>query len=884
MAAKIDKLTQELKNNYSDVQSKDIEIKDIKTKSEKEYMQSVKSFNSDLTKSLTQLKKKGTDTKAKFEKELLVLQAANKLETDELITASKKIVRSNTSKVKKIDSDYEKNVTKTNEIIASLKVTYDVSFNEIETKYNEEVKESNARREVGLKSSEDNLNKISAKIEKSLEKHKTNLENINTTAAKELDDTKALYMDKLSSAENELKTMANENFVSHQALKNSQKEIFDKLEEKIIKEENTYNKKMAALDVSINTRIERYEKFMKKREEENDAKGVKDQLREIKKTNAEKEKQQKILNKNHLSDSKKLESDKAALIKSQILDLSNLDKENCSLLEEETHNIELLKLESEKAVFDIDINHKTAIDKEKVRHDKELKLLETEKARFTREKALTIINEDFSLSESKENFIDAKSLLLEVYNKDVAENEFRLEELKYNYEFDIERARIQNELAIAEHEINVLNTNNKHKKDELTLMENEIISDYSLVFSEQFAKSLEFVKYQNAFAIKNSEYTLKLEEYEELEANNRYSLKIAKLQDELESITNSFAPVKEKINNIYEEEIKRYNELIEHTTSDQKAELEAFEVTKNEEITTIKEAKVLLPKRGNRKQIKLLNKQISKMESDLVSELKLKQEAIDKRVTLYTGEIAKAKARRDNALAQTDSYQKSETDSYKASIELLQHNLSLELENINNRKLNSIKEAKEFDLNARTRRELTIDQNKEYQFIRSQRHEDIIKKLEDDYSLSLKTNKENLDKTFLSLNNDLEKKEENLEKTLKPLRNNLIAFVTASTRRQEEIKKTVADNIEDAKKAMRTGLNNADKAEQEALAHLESELAGREAILSFSKNEISNAVSTFKKEYETKVKLQNKLYKEKLSEELAKISNQLTTELSNLTQ
>jgi len=166
MAAKIDKLTQELKNNYSDVQSKDIEIKDIKTKSEKEYMQSVKSFNSDLTKSLTQLKKKGTDTKAKFEKELLVLQAANKLETDELITASKKIVRSNTSKVKKIDSDYEKNVTKTNEIIASLKVTYDVSFNEIETKYNEEVKESNARREVGLKSSEDNLNKISAKIEK----------------------------------------------------------------------------------------------------------------------------------------------------------------------------------------------------------------------------------------------------------------------------------------------------------------------------------------------------------------------------------------------------------------------------------------------------------------------------------------------------------------------------------------------------------------------------------------------------------------------------------------------------------------------------------------------------------------------------------------------
>jgi hypothetical protein len=92
------------------------------------------------------------------------------------------------------------------------------------------------------------------------------------------------------------------------------------------------------------------------------------------------------------------------------------------------------------------------------------------------------------------------------------------------------------------------------------------------------------------------------------------------------------------------------------------------------------------------------------------------------------------------------------------------------------------------------------------------------------------------------------------------------------------------DNIEDAKKAMRTGLNNADKAEQEALAHLESELAGREAILSFSKNEISNAVSTFKKEYETKVKLQNKLYKEKLSEELAKISNQLTTELSNLTQ
>ena len=130
----------------------------------------------------------------------------------------------------------------------------------------------------------------------------------------------------------------------------------------------------------------------------------------------------------------------------------------------------------------------------------------------------------------------------------------------------------------------------------------------------------------------------------------------------------------------------------------------------------------------------------------------------------------------------------------------------------------------------------------------------------------------------------LEKKEENLEKTLKPLRNNLIAFVTASTRRQEEIKKTATDNIEDAKKAMRTGLNNADKAEQEALAHLESELAGREAILSFSKNEISNAVSTFKKEYETKVKLQNKLYKEKLSEELAKISNQLTTELSNLTQ
>lgn len=884
MATKTEKLMQELKKNYSLVQSKDIEHKEFKTKSDKEIKTDIKSHHNELTKTLKEISKNKDAIQKSFDEKMEVLVESNNGEKESLVNERKKATRANKSEVKKLESNYEIHKKALEDKLSSAKLTFNDKISDIEDKYTVDVNESNDRR-VGNKAQiKSNIEDIIKDVMELESNHETLIAGLEQDYKAQLDELYESIAENTGIAEQKVEDIRESNSAQRVAHVQKSEKDFSSIETKIQREEASFQKKLASAKESFQSKIDRQEKFKVKREEESDLKGVRERTKEIKKLNTEKESQLRIINRNHLKESKKLDLDKMNLTKSQIISLSALDKDHCALIEEKLNDVAILKITTEESVTKLEINYKKTLDEEKVKHNKAYEKLESKKAVMIYDSSKIDIDEDLVSTTTEEEYKRSKSVLSENYDKEVAEHEFKLRELKHKNDFDLEAAGLNNEFRKLELEIKESNTLNKHHSDESSLNETKIISEHAIVYSTQFAKNLEYLKFQNSVAINNVENNNAFLVVEMAEIENRYDIRLNLLRTEYENRILSFKPLKEKMELFYEDEVIIYNELIENLSGAQNQALVELEASAKEEISKKEAARDALPKRGNRKEIKLLNNQIKTMEHDLHSELKEKKHDIEERTSLYAAELKNSKARYENSLESLEQLKSIISNSFEATIMDVEKQKDFEIKDTNERQTTMNNASKEFDGLARKRREVSIDENKAYQSARSDHHDEIIKKLEEEFKDARKTNTANIKAANEKTENLVKVKKQKFESTVKPLHDKLVSTVTSCNSTKEKVNDKAKELTKMAKELAHTRDDEAKKTQKASNEKVRSEIAGREALLSFSKNEIQNEEQYLKKDIDTKIKQQHKIYKDQLSLEIDKISNKLTADISNLMQ
>lgn len=884
MATKTDKLTTELKKNYSRVQTKEIEHKEFKIRSEKELKASTKSHQSELAKTLKVIEKNKTKSNKELLDKTTELKAQNKTEADALITNSKKVTRNHTGDVKKLTFNYDAHKKSYEDKLTKAKQDYATNLSEIEDKYTLDTNESVDRRRRNDLTAKMDLQNMIEKIAMLESDYEAHVLKADVTYQSALEETAISFEARIKADEDAVEGLREKQQLERQKHVEKAAKAFDKISSDIQKEEQNILDKIAQLDVSINSRIERQEKIKTKNEADNDQKGVKERVKEIKKLNTERESQTRILNKNHIKNAKKLETDKAAMHKAQIIALSALDKDHCALIEEKLNAVEMTRIQSEQAALKVTLKHKMQVNTDQEKHNKTFEDLECKKAVLVFVKTKIDFDEDFVIASSATELEHSKTLLAENSNKEQAEYEFKLRELKHTYDYDMELAELNYEYKKQELEMKEKNTSNKHKKTESALAEKGVITDHAFVYSVQFAKNLEYLKAQNDFAINNVENSDAFLEMESLEIEQRYNLRIKNITSEYEDRIKRFEPIQEKMDAFYQEETLRYNELIHESTNVQEENLVVYEATERENITRLEETKKATPKRGNKKQIKSLAAQIKILEHDLKVALAEKRAAIANRVVLYQAELDNAKARYDTGINNITGYKETVKTAFESSIAQLNQQLVSELDAAKNRNKEINKASKEFDVAARSGRELAIDQNKAYQSARSDRHTANIQKMDEAYKADKAANSEVLKTAkakIVTIQKDMEKR---LESNIKPTRNRLISTVASCNSAIDRADEKSAYEVGLAKSIADKKIQESQKIQDASIEKTKSEIAGREALLSFSKNEIQNEENALKKDYDTKVKAQNRIYKDQLQFEIDKISSKLTTDISNLMQ
>ena len=871
-----------LHKNYGTVQKKENAIAELNVKLAKEFSSNTMGLTKTLNKEMKSHQVSDKEIKNKYKEKLKEIKINNAAAIKDIENRIKKLdIEYKNTLIIKLDK--QNNPLQTlDDILAELNTNNEKLINDINKQYKREIATNEKEKLKIIKQGEKDILSLVNELKETQEKYESLVVDLNEKREASAEKLTILSEKEIKKINKEIEK--NQLKIDEMLLASVQpyeKKLAD-LEENILNEENKFKNKENAIRATLDTRVTRHQKFLKKAIAEGDNRSAKEHKRNIISLEKEMEKELKLLLKEH--------QDKHII----------LSKIKNDFITENNNKIANIKIEFVK--FKEDKLYQIEVCKAKLTNDLQMLILNTRKQL---EEELNVYNEYFANNKSKQaEIIRDKDIELQKqfniqatlkikFDEDISVNEAEYQESiavkKSEFETNKQPETTEQKLAKVEFDINLakLNTDKKIIEIELPHLikineKNELIEYHINDFNKQESVNKEYLDYQNDYSnmyINRAKY---LSEYEELEMNNRIDLKLSFLEKERKYLLTDFEKISQKIKQVYETEKAMFYAEINNVSKDAVEKLELYKTDLNNQINALVDKKNTLNLKAYKKEIKILDKEISDKKHKQLHGIEKRQDEINTKISIFNKGLEHSKNRMINALNEVTYINDSELSRLDQAIELLNEERDKELKNIQERFLTTTSVINKFFKEAELRNTNTKEENQIYKNNRIAKEEEVIKKI----NLDLDYEKRNIVSELEQLLKNYEMLKEEINEETNNYRLKVIENLEIKARDYEE---QINEYHIQAKKLLidQENIHKINVAKFEVI--YENHILEVTEELKIKKNEyklkiieIENALNEEAKSFDLAKKQAHKIYNAMLEKELSLVNQKLQHDLRNI--
>jgi len=621
---------------------------------------------------------------------------------------------------------------------------------------------------------------------------------------------------------------------------------------------------------------------MNKSMKDNDQRAVKQHKKEIIVLEKNADRELKILAKEHNDKYSVLNNNKRVLITTNKNKVAVFESDLVKFKEEKLYQIELCKATLSDDLENTTLATKQQLEDELNKYNEYFANNERKQAEITKQKE-TDIEKQVDTQVNLKTMFDKTNQINDVkYHEaqSVKENEYKITEINKASEevlsklvLDVEKVKLKNEETVSEKEL-IQSTK--------TLEENELIEYLNNDYNKQSSVNKEYLSYQNELSSLLINRANLITEYEDLELNNRFSLKVAFLEEQQAALAKDYEAIVNKINSVFESEKAVFDLEINKFAKQALEDLATFELEGNEKIKTMVDKRNAFNPRAYKKEIKILDREIMDKKAEHQRELDKRNAAIDNKTSLFKSGLVGATARKDLALKEIEALNNNEQTRLENAIELITRERSDELNNIKDRLASTVADANDFYAQAEERNKTVIEENTSYKDSRVEKEEVMIKEIKNLFEQDKHVLTTELEQALVGLEklknerneetkNQKLKEEESLESKVGDYDNQIAKH------------NKIAENSDiDQKDIYRTNTGRIDLKFNNNLTSILNELRVKEENYNTKTSEIDRAINNEQKAFDTAKKQIQRDYEAALSKGLSIINQKLQQDLKNI--
>ncbi len=882
MVQKNEMFEKKLKKNYGTVQEKEISVAENNLKLAKEFSTSTVNFSKtlkqEMNKHITRDKeiKKISVTNIK---ELNTKHSAHLKEIDNQVKNNQLAYQNDLlHSLEKYDADN----LKLNNLLKALNKDNEKTIKETLMQYEKDVENSELEKVNISESAEKEIKNLLSTLKDAQDKYESLVAKLNEKTAAKLEKTNVTATKKIE----KLTTEIEKEQIKKEKVINDLLPLFEEslksIDEKLSAEKEKYQTRELAIKSTLDSKVARHEKFMKKSLKDNDQRAVKQHKKEITVLEKNAERELKILAKEHSGKFDVLNNKKKDIISANKNKIAGYETDFVKLKEEKLYQIEFCKVTLKHDLEKSTLITKQQLEDELNKYNECYANNECKQAEITKIKEMDIEKQG-DLQVNLKSIFDKANQINVVKHQEalsIKEKEFKNTEITKSSEevlakliLDVELAKLENERIISEKEL-TQSTN--------LFEENKLIEYQNNDFNKQASINNEYLKYQKELSNLYINRANLISKYEELELSNRIALKVAFLEKQKVSLTNDFDGIVNKINSVFESEKAMFELEINKFAEQALENLASLELETNNKIKIMVEKKDALDPRAYKKEIKVLDKEINEKRTDLKRELEKRNTTINHKTGLFKRGLEEAEVRKGKALREVEALNNNEQARLDNAIELLNREMNDESINAKDRLSSTISDSNNFSAQADDRQKAVIEENTNYKNSRIEKEEITIKEIKNLFEQEKHKFTNKLEQALV----DLEKlKNENMEETKKQklkseeeLENKVKDYDNQIAKHNQSSEKHNADQ----KDVYRLNASRIDKKYNNHLVEISKELNAKIENYKGQTVDIDRATNNEQKNIDIAKKQIQQDYDTALSKKLLIINQKLQQDLKNI--
>ncbi len=628
----LDKL---LNKNYGEVIREEIKTKDKLKSISKEFQTSTNNLDKTLKKEIKQHTALDKDIKARFAANLKEIKANYNNHLKDIESRVKGIEKDYQDHLIDATKKFEDEINRLNDLVEEIKSENEKLILEVNNKYNSDIKDSEKEKTSIIKIAEKNLSSLLSALKDAQDKYEVKVVDLNEKRDRKVEKLNAAFAKKVEKLNSEVEKEQIKTAKSIGDLKEPFAEKLAVIEEKISVEKNKFTTKDSGIKSTLESKVARHEKFMNKSLRDNDTRAVKQHKKEIAVLEKKADRELKLLSREHGDRYGVLNAKKAELITKNLNKIAAYETNLINFEEERFHQIELCKATLENDIEVNSLNTRQTLEDELNKYNEYFASNEREQSELKKTEELDLENQE-DIQVNLKNLLDKTNNINAVKLQEalaIKDKEFKLNEINKNLadvlarlSRDIELTKLTSEKDISLKEL---------IQSQLINQKKEAIEYYNNDYNKQASVNNEYLYYQIEFTKQFKDRAESISGYENVELNNRIKLKVSFLEERLSQLAKDYELIVSKINEIYETEKTVFEAEIDLLVKDALADLAQFKVDSTEEIDTLVKKRNAFDPRAYKKEIKVLDKEISNKENTFNREYKSRNEAINEKTGVF---------------------------------------------------------------------------------------------------------------------------------------------------------------------------------------------------------------------------------------------------------
>lgn len=882
MAEKKDRIQSELDKKYLKLEKQFISSSDKIEKLEKD-------FKASTIKKASELNKQKQDL-VKSEKEML---AKKTTQTKDEVNKFNEEVKDKKELVKKATLEAKEDLEKSELKLAKEEGKINKTLESIQAKFEKEKKDLVKASESFVIKSEkaisdeesknsDKLVALASKLDDHTEKHNKKVESIKDKLAKAIEKLE-------SKCDKESKKLEKEILEEE---KSTQKRIDDLtpiLNEKIQKYtdelkafEEVYNEKCEVINTTLKEKNDRHQKFLDKALAENDPRSQKLHKKEMMDLSKNATQELKILTSDFDKNKAAIDVKIKELRTLNIQDIKNLNVILAKFVEEKKFMINMASsektLELEKANSTLEQSLKDEDDK----NDKYLFGVKEQQAVLAKDLELFIAKEKSNQAQNKIELANDELALAQENVVDIAKQQNEKELAILASELSKAKILEKKDIAIAKAENQSSVASAKIEQDKKVIELEKTKELYEFDFNLQSDVNKNNVAYQNLQTDFSQKRFEALNDYETMEIENRLKLNLELIDKELKFAYDDQAVLMAKIESHFEEEKAVFDKEIKKVAGDLLKEKAKLEKAENVEIDEIKQKIEDLDDKADKKEIKLLTKDIQVKEMSLNQKLLGLEKDIALKTSLFENGILEAKLRKEEAQDDTKNLLEQIVENLNKVKESVKANSENELNSLKE-KMSTVKAVVvKYNGYSKDRTDLQEKQNKDYKEFRTENANVEIANVKQEFEAEKFKLSEALDLKLAEIANALRSSEAEVDKQIQQS-NSLLENVTVEAERAKLNKKQESDKeLENNNQAYRKEVKESEDKLVSIKSSIAKDLQVKDNAYKADISALEKRIVEANKMFEGAKKNFAKVQSDNASKKVAEINSQATLDIKSL--